>query len=69
MYATLTTGAVIVREEAENGDVDQDLESARRLREPGVPRGPLGTPNCCSTIISFLLYRFKCSHFHLPYIL
>ena len=44
---------VELSEEAENGDVDQDLESARRLREPGVPRYPLGTPNCCSTISRF----------------
>ena len=45
-HVVRTAGAVIVNEEAEYGDVDQDLQSTRRLRHPGVPRRPLGTSNC-----------------------
>ena len=42
----LTTGAVVVTEEEEYGDVQEDLQSARGLREPGVQRGPLDNPHC-----------------------
>ena len=42
----LTTGAVVVTKEDEYGDVQENLQSARGLREPGVQRGPLDNPHC-----------------------
>ena len=41
-----TTGAIVVTKEAEYGNVEEDLQPARGLREPGVQRGPLDDPHC-----------------------